>query len=97
MRFLWMMIRLVGATYGTCARCQTGANTRGRGWLSALTSGGLEYGDFALFQTSVQGLHKLQLDLVRSKRMVEILQLHGAGLFPQQISASFWKNRENGG
>lgn len=40
-----------------------------------LTSGGFEYGDFTIFQTPVQGLHKLQLDLVRSKRMMEILQL----------------------
>ena len=46
----------------------------------ARTSGGLKDRDFSAFKAAIKGLHKLALDVVRDKRMVEILWRNCGGL-----------------
>lgn len=45
--------------------------------MAALTSRGFENGDLALFQTAIQGLHKLLLNVVWRIGMVEIARSGG--------------------
>lgn len=59
--------------------------------MAALTSRGFKDGDLALFQTAIQSLHKLLLDLVWRIRMVEIAHSGGHdvkvlsfGIVPEQ-------------
>jgi hypothetical protein len=72
-------------------------STRGGERQKALTSRRFEYGDFTIFQTSVQGLHKLQLNLVRSKWMMEILRVHAHVRHVRVHGAGLWRSARSVG
>lgn len=71
-------------TYSTCG-CQIGRYGGNRGACSgtrglARTGGGLKDRDFSAFKAAIKGLHELELNVVRGKRMVEILWRNCGGL-----------------
>lgn len=65
--------------YSPCLSAATSdqkLNAREGGEQSPLLTGwGLEDSDFTLFETSVQGPHKLELNVIRRIRVMEILSL----------------------